>query len=201
MTADAQHRWQQVWNRWAWMDSKAQMHIAQRVIDRIIIAGDILTIRLSYAGIIDVISELGESATTESKIVCDAGFIPAITIHDAHLEITIAARFKIYGRTQMVVDTQGKPVRVFNKTNYNQTLVNAFVNSYRWNRLLDRGETTITELAAKAGLGRTYISRIVNLMFLAPDIVTSIFNGTQPQTLQLQDLLKNLPVDWKMQCL
>lgn len=132
-------------------------------------------------------------------VVGDAGLIPNVAIRDNHLELTIAAHFETYGRNQIAVNAQGKPVHIIKRTNHNQTLVNALVKSYRWNRMLDRGKTSITELAAEAGLGRTYVSRIVSLTLLAPDIVTAIMSGTQPATLQLQDLMENLPIEWDQQ--
>lgn len=97
------------------------------------------------------------------------------------------------------LDDKGKPVRVVRKSSYNQALVNAMVKSYRWNRLIEEGKTTITMLAEETKLSRTYISRIVSLMFLAPDIMTAIMTGSQPATLQLHDLLKNLPVELERQ--
>ena len=40
------------------------------------------------------------------------------------IEITVRAKFQTYGRKQMVLDEEGKPVRVFNKSSYNHKLVN-----------------------------------------------------------------------------
>lgn len=78
-------------------------------------------------------------------------------------------------------------------------LVNALVKSYRWSRQLDSGELTISDLARRERASRTYVSRIVNLMMLAPDIIASILTGTQPATMQLQHLTVNLPVEWYKQ--
>ncbi len=58
---------------------------------------------------------------------------------------------------------------------------------------------TITELAKREGMGRTYISRVANLMYLAPEIISCILTGTQPTTMHLQDLIANLPVEWHRQ--
>ncbi len=77
--------------------------------------------------------------------------------------------------------------------------MNALVKSWRWNRLLETGEVTITELAQQVGMSRTYVSRIVNLMFLTPEILSGILTGSQPATLHLQDLIANLPVEWPSQ--
>ncbi|PZP84650.1 MAG: hypothetical protein DI582_08195 [Azospirillum brasilense] len=78
-------------------------------------------------------------------------------------------------------------------------MVSALVKSYRWNRQLDSGDITISDLAKREGRGRTYVSRIVHLMMLAPDIISSILTGAQPVTLHLKDLTVNLPVEWHRQ--
>jgi hypothetical protein len=65
--------------------------------------------------------------------------------------------------------------------------------------MLEEGKITITYLAKEVRLSPTYVLRIVNLTFLAPEIVTNIMIGTQPTTLQLQKLLENLLVKWDSQ--
>jgi hypothetical protein len=40
---------------------------------------------------------------------------------------------------------------------------------------------------------------ILRLTFLAPDIVTAILNGRQPRTLQLVDMLEDVPAEWDKQ--
>ena len=129
----------------------------------------------------------------------DKTYQPTIVQGEGYLEFTIAARFEMYGRSQMALDIEGKAIRTFKRSNYNPVLVNALVKSYRWNRQLDSGQVTITDLAKQERRDRTYISRMVNLMILAPDIISSILTGTQPATMQLQHLTATLPIEWHKQ--
>lgn len=199
MAEELQHRWQQLWNRWTELPAVKQLEIAQQVIEKIVVAEEMLTIRLHYAGIIKVVASFEPAGWLSENGIRDAGFIPHIAILENSIEITVRAKFQTYGRSQMALDEEGKPVRVFNKSSYNHTLVNALVKSYRWNRQLDSGQVTITKLAKQEGRDRTYISRIVNLMMLAPDIISSILTGTQPATMHLKDLTANLPIEWHRQ--
>jgi hypothetical protein len=45
----------------------------------------------------------------------------------------------------------------------------------------------------------SYLSRILRLTLIAPDIIEAILTGRQPTTLQLDDLLKPLPAAWALQ--
>ncbi len=40
---------------------------------------------------------------------------------------------------------------------------------------------------------------ILRLTLLAPDIVEAILDGRQPRTLQLADLMDDMPVEWERQ--
>ncbi|MFO0389393.1 MAG: recombinase family protein [Alphaproteobacteria bacterium] len=199
MAEELQHRWRQLCNHWTELTAINQLEIAQQIIERIVVTEETLTVRLHYPGIIKVVASFEQAGWLGENDVSYAGFIPHITLLENCIEITVRAKFQTYGRSQMVLDEEGKPVRVFNKSSYNHTLVNALVKSYRWNRQLDSGQVTITELAKQQGRDRTYISRIVNLMMLAPDIISSILTGTQPATMHLKDLTANLPVEWHLQ--
>lgn len=191
-------RWQTLWGRWENMLVSEKQDIAKQVIERVTIAQDHIIIRMSHAGINTVL----EGIIPEKQIwedVLSEVFVPSIRQEKDYLEIILPARFEVYGRTQIALDAEGRVVRAFKRSNYNQVLVNALVKSYRWNKLLDSGEMTVTELAAQQKLSRTYISRIVNLMFLSPDVISGILTGTQPETLQLQHLMEVLPIEWHQQ--
>lgn len=63
--------------------------------------------------------------------------------------------------------------------------------------MLDTGvHATIEDLAKAKGIGKTYVSGILRLTLLAPDIVEAILDGRQPAEMQLEDLLKGFPVEW-----
>ena len=49
------------------------------------------------------------------------------------------------------------------------------------------------------GSTATYISRVLRLTLLAPDIVEAILDGRQPAELQLDDLLEGFPLEWEGQ--
>ena len=58
---------------------------------------------------------------------------------------------------------------------------------------------TLEDLAQAKGVNATYVSRILRLTLLAPDIVEAILDGRQPAELQLDDLLTVFPVVWQGQ--
>lgn len=141
-----------------------------------------------------------EHAGREDTEALDLNIKLDAQIEAQHIDITISARFEVHGCTQHAVDEHNRPIRTATKkAKHNPVLVNALLKSYRWNQQLERGETTITELAKQEGVGRTYISRLVGLMLLSPDIIASIIEGTQPATLHLNDLTENLPLEWHEQ--
>ena len=65
--------------------------------------------------------------------------------------------------------------------------------------MLEKGDhTTITELADAENINHSYLSRVLRLTLLAPDIVESIINGNQ--LLTLKDVLHPFPLVWDQQC-
>lgn len=112
--------------------------------------------------------------------------------------ITVHVPFRLVkrgGRKEMVLPRSATAV-----TKIDGTLVKALARAFRWKRMLDTGTfTSVTEIAAHEKLSFTYISRVVRLSLLAPDIVDSIVTGRQPPTMMLATLLADVPVDWQMQ--
>lgn len=58
------------------------------------------------------------------------------------------------------------------------SLVKALARAFRWKRMLESGEyATIAELAEREGIAPSYMTRVLRLTLLAPDIVEAILNG------------------------
>jgi hypothetical protein len=79
-------------------------------------------------------------------------------------------------------------------------LVKAVVRAHRWRHMLESGEySSSAELAKAEKVNDSYLSRVLRLTLIAPDIIEAILSGHQPRTLQLDDLLKPLPAEWERQ--
>jgi hypothetical protein len=80
------------------------------------------------------------------------------------------------------------------------TLLKALARAHRWKSLLETGDpASVTELAQSETINLSYLSRILRLTLLAPDIVEAVLDGRQSPTLQLENMLKPFPVEWQAQ--
>jgi hypothetical protein len=79
-------------------------------------------------------------------------------------------------------------------------LVKAVVRAHRWRQMIESGKyASSAEMAKAEKVNDSYLSRILRLTLLAPDIIEAILTGRQPSTLQLGELLKPLPAAWELQ--
>jgi hypothetical protein len=77
------------------------------------------------------------------------------------------------------------------------TLAKALARAFRWRRLLEEGvHASCTELAAAENINPSYVSRVLRLTLLAPEIVEAILDGQQPASLELPRLLSPFPLEW-----
>ena len=80
------------------------------------------------------------------------------------------------------------------------TLIKAVARAFRWRRMLETGRfSTINELAAAEKINSSYVSRVLRLTLLAPDIVEAILDGRQPEGMTLPALMEPFPVAWDRQ--
>ena len=81
------------------------------------------------------------------------------------------------------------------------TLVNLLVKAHRWWGELRLGHTTVAELAEREGIIKSYVSRVVRLAFLAPDVVEAMLAGRQLAAIDGRALKATdaIPVEWTRQ--
>ena len=69
------------------------------------------------------------------------------------------------------------------------TLVKALARAWRWQRMLDEGVyATVSEIGDAENISKSYVSRILRLALLAPDIVEAILAGRTDQGMMLEQL-------------
>ncbi|SDX10171.1 LacI family transcriptional regulator [Nitrosomonas communis] len=76
----------------------------------------------------------------------------------------------------------------------------ALARGHRWLAMLESGKVkSLKQIATREGVGSSYVSRMVNLTTLAPDIIASILDDTLPNHITLFNLAVDLPVLWEEQ--
>ena len=80
------------------------------------------------------------------------------------------------------------------------TLVKALARVFRWKRMLEAGEfATINDLAVHEAIAPPYLTRVLRLTLLAPDIVEAILDGAHGPEVTLAALMEPFPGDWEWQ--
>ena len=117
---------------------------------------------------------------------------------DGLIQLVIHARLGRRGReVRLVVPSDpGEPAPEYQS----QALLKALARAYDWHEQLITGRTSgPSTIAARTGLNESYVRRILGYAFLAPDIVQTIIDGRQPQSLTLENLRRRLPLSWEEQ--
>ena len=77
------------------------------------------------------------------------------------------------------------------------TLLKALARAWRWQRLLDDGVyASISDIGDAENISKSYISRILRLALLSPDIIDAILVGRTDQAVMLERLERPLPASW-----
>jgi hypothetical protein len=83
------------------------------------------------------------------------------------------------------------------KAKPDETLIRALARAHRWNRMLEAGKfRSIAEIAEAEKIDRAYVSRLLDLTLLAPDIQEAILEGRQRRGMQLDELTQAMPGAW-----
>ena len=85
--------------------------------------------------------------------------------------------------------------------NYNEKLVNAFANAYKWQEMIKSGEvSSLNEIARIEKTDDSYVRKVFKLNYVAPDIIEAVLDGKQAKGLKLQDFThKTIPDLWEEQ--
>jgi site-specific DNA recombinase len=139
-----------------------------------------------------IIISVRRSALLRRELRSGAADEPA----DSAIELTAAVAFRRRGtETRLMLPglaQHNRPARC------DPGLIKAIARGRAWFEELATGRArSLQELAAREGITRRYIRRLVNLAFLSPPLVEAIVQGRHPIELTATRLTElDLPLDW-----
>jgi hypothetical protein len=97
-----------------------------------------------------------------------------------------------------IVAPDGSDIVPTSKPQPDGTLVKALARAWRWQRMLDEGVyASVSKIGDTENISKSYVSRILRLALLPPDIVEGIFAGRTGPSVMLEQLERPLPASWE----
>ena len=119
---------------------------------------------------------------------------------DQTVTVTVPFAIRKRGGRTLVITPDGVTSAPAPRTRVDSALLKALARGFRWRKLLETGHfATIQEIAEAENINPSYISRLLRMTLLAPEIVEAILAGTQPAGLTRAKVMKPFPVEWKCQ--
>lgn len=124
---------------------------------------------------------------------------PKIESDGRTITVRVPISIRKRGGRKVVLAPDGTlmPTRKLFYQQVDSAMVKAIARAFRWREMLETGEhATIDEIAMAEQINGSYLSRILRLTLLAPDIVEVILEGRQLPTVTLATLMRCVPVSW-----
>ena len=121
---------------------------------------------------------------------------------DQTVTVTVPFAIRKRGGRTLVITPDGVTSAPAPRTRVDNTLLKALARGFRWRKLLEKGDfSTIEEIAKAENINPSYISRVLRMTLLAPEIVEAILAGSHPAGLARAKAMQPFPVEWKRQLL
>jgi len=122
--------------------------------------------------------------------------LPQATEYYGPVVLSVPARLKRAGMGMKMI-VEGK-----REARPDPGLVKLIIKAHEYQEKLVKGRvSSLSEIAEREGVSGSYITRVIRLSFLAPDIIKAILLGNHPPTLTAASLNRasRLPIDWEEQ--
>jgi hypothetical protein len=136
-----------------------------------------------------------------SEILIDrAGQPELIAASDGSFTVTVPIQMKRHGLQKAVILPDGVSLQSRPWGTLPTPLRLALARGQRWLAMMEADEaTSMKEIARREGVDDSYVSCIVNLTTLAPDLVAAILDETLPPEVTLFELAAGTLLLWEEQ--
>ena len=119
---------------------------------------------------------------------------------DQTVTVTVPFAIRKRGGRTLVITPDGVTSAPAPRTRVDSALLKALARGFRWRKLLETGHfATIQEIAEAENINSSYISRVLRMTLLAPEIVEAILAGRQPEGLTMSRAIRPFALEWQRQ--
>lgn len=104
------------------------------------------------------------------------------------------------GGRKLILTPDGSIAQPTLRARPDSALLKALARGFRWKKMLQEGDfQTLEEIADTENINPSYVSRLLRMTLLAPDIVEAILAGRQPDGLTMAKAMQPFPLEWRLQ--
>ena len=164
---------------------KSQIAFVRAIVRKIVAGAEAVVINIDRASLMTQLGVVQEKFGTPDRVESRRGE------GAGEFAISIPIRLTRSGRQKRMIIADGAGIQRI----VNDGMVMAVARAVTWDQDVRSG-MSLREIAKRENLSAGYVTRIMPLAFLAPDIVQAIYEGRQPAGLKVKALSANLPLDW-----
>jgi hypothetical protein len=151
-----------------------QARIMQLQVERVDVLTDALEVRIRAEALASFVSELRQQRERMGGMIQSA----ETKLDGTTLVARIPMRFQRRGGGKRSVAPDGSAIVPASKLQSDGTSIKALARAWRWQRMLDEGvHASVSEIDDAENISKSYVSRILRLAILVPNIVEVILDG------------------------
>lgn len=104
------------------------------------------------------------------------------------------------GGRKLILTPDGYIAQPTQRARPDNALVKALARGFRWKKMLQEGDyQTLEEIADAENINPSYVSRLLRMTLLSPELVEAILAGRQPAGLTMAKAMQPFVLDWTLQ--
>ena len=114
--------------------------------------------------------------------------------------ITVPFTIRKRGGRKLILTPDGTPASLPTRSRPDGALIKALARGFRWQKMLREGDyQTLEDIADAENINPSYVSRVLRMTLLAPEIVEAILAGNHPAGLTRAKVMQPFPMEWHRQ--
>jgi DNA invertase Pin-like site-specific DNA recombinase len=160
--------------------AKRETALIRKVIERVTVDRETVDIAICSKGVAELLQVRSEAPSSDT-------FVHNVTV-----------RLSRTGRALRLVNCSGA---VATEDDADETLVRLVVRARGWWRELEQSGQTVSELATREGVTASYLTRVLRLAFLSPDVISSLVAASLRASIDASRLFgaNSISADWAEQ--
>jgi len=119
---------------------------------------------------------------------------------DQTTTITVPFTIRKRGGRKLILTPDGTPASPPTRSRPDGALIKALARGFRWQKMLREGDyQTLEDIADAENINPSYVSRLLRMTLLAPEIVEAILAGRQPEGLTMARAMQPFRIEWQHQ--